>query len=245
MRKIASAALLAGALALPAAAHDEGGTMAVIPTISVRGDGQALVAPDEATVRLGVLAQAETARAAQEQVNRAAGAILDAIARLGVERERIQTSELRLNPVYAQERPRPDGGFVEPRIVGYQAANVVSVRLSKLDLVGPVVDAGLGAGANQVEGVSFGLRDDAKARATALTAAVAEARAKAQTIAAALGVRLGEVVEVVEGGVAVYEPRPMFERMAMNADSSMAKTPVEAGQVGVDATVTVRYRIGQ
>ncbi len=241
MKKITAALALTIALTtFPLAAHEETASP-VIPVLSVQANGEARVAPDEATVRLGVLAQAPTARAAMDEANRSANAILDAIRKLGVKPEDIQTSELNLNPVYANEQPTQDRGG-EPRISGYQATNVVSVRLEKLDLVGPVVDAGLAAGANRLEGVMFGLRNDEAARSTALTRAAEAARVKAETLARALRVRLVEIVEVVEGGVSVFTPMYKGARMAM--ETSMASdTPVSAGQVGIDANITLRYRI--
>lgn len=212
----------------------------VVPILSVQGMGESRVAPDEATVRLGVLAQAPTAQAAMSQANQAANAILQAVRGLGIRAEDIQTSELNLNPVYAND-PQPQRGG-EPRISGYQATNVVSVRLTDLEQVGPVVDAGLEAGANRLDGVMFGLRNDAAARSEALTRAAEAARAKAETLARALRVRLAGIVEVVEGGVSVFQP--LYRggaRMAM--DSMAAGTPVSAGQVGIDANITLRYRI--
>jgi uncharacterized protein YggE len=239
MKKITAALALAIALTtIPLAAHEEAATP-VVPVLSVQANGEARVAPDEATVRLGVLAQAPTARAAMDEANRSANAILDAIRKLGVKAEDIQTSELNLNPVYANQ-PEMRGG--EPRISGYQATNVVSVRLEKLDQVGPVVDAGLAAGANRLDGVIFGLRNDEAARSTALTRAAEAARIKAETLARALRVRLVEIVEVVEGGVSVFTPMYKGARMAMET-SMAADTPVSAGQVGIDANVTLRYRI--
>ncbi|MFL6293785.1 MAG: SIMPL domain-containing protein [Thermoanaerobaculia bacterium] len=238
MKKITAALALATALTISPLAAQEPAATPVVPVLSVQANGEARVAPDEATVRLGVLAQAPTARAAMEEANRSANAILDAIRKLGVKAEDIQTSELNLNPVYANV-PQDRGG--EPRISGYQATNVVSVRLEKLDLVGPVVDAGLAAGANRLDGVIFGLRNDEAARATALTRAAEAARIKAETLARALRVRLVEIVEVMEGGVSVFTP--VYKgRMAMEASMS-ADTPVSAGQVGIDANVTLRYRI--
>lgn len=237
MKKI-TAALALTLITSPLAAHEETADP-VVPVLSVQANGEARVAPDEATVRLGVLAQAPTARAAMDEANRSANAILDAIRKLGVRAEDIQTSELNLNPVYANQ-PEMRGG--EPRISGYQATNVVSVRLEKLDQVGPVVDAGLAAGANRLDGVIFGLRNDEAARSTALTRAAEAARIKAETLARALRVRLVEIVEVVEGGVSVFTP--VYRRQAMAMERSMAAdTPVSAGQVGIDANVTLRYRI--
>jgi uncharacterized protein len=211
-----------------------------VPSLTVQGTGEVRADPDEAIVRLGVVTQAPTARAAQERVNQVAGAVLAALRGLGIEAVDIQTSELNLNPIYAPVRPEAPAQD-QQRISGYQAGNVVSVRLAKLDLVGRAIDAGLAAGANQVEGVSFGLKDDAAAQARALEAAVHEARGKAQAIAAALGVRLGEVLEAAEGGASVVTPQP-FPRIAAMAERS-SSTPVSPGQLTVSASVTLRYRI--
>jgi uncharacterized protein YggE len=210
-----------------------------VPSLTVSGDGEARVSPDEATVRLGVLAQGKTARDAQEQVSRTANAILAAVRKLGVPAEQIQTQDLNLNPMYAQN---PQGEQREPQIVGYQANNVVAIRLTKVEQAGPVIDAGLAAGANRLDGVEFGLRDDRAARGEAMTSAVAEARGKAQALAHALDVRLVRILEVAEGGVQVM-PQPLFKgRMAMEAMAA-SDTAVSAGQVGVNASVTVRWEI--
>lgn len=237
-----SIALLALCLAAaPAAAHEETMSTAPVPVLTVSANGEARVAPDEAIVRLGVSSQAPTAREAQDQVNRTAGAILEAVRRLGIPAERIQTSELNLGPVYGQEQPER-GVVREPKIVGYQSSNVVSIQVEQLDKVGPVIDAGLAAGANRLDGVSFGLRDDRKARTEALGHAVEEARAKADALARALKVRLVRILEVAEGGIAVSPPPyQKLGRMAM--ESAMADTPVSSGQVGVAASVTVRWEI--
>lgn len=237
MKNLTAALIAALAfMALPVLAQRETAEP-VVPVLSVQGTGQARVKPDEATVRLGVLSQAPTARAAMEESNRAANAILEAIRKLGVRAEDIQTSELSLNPLYANI-PESRGG--EPRITGYQASNIVSVRLENLDLVGPVVDGGLAAGANRLDGVIFGLRNDTAARAAALTQAAESARAKAETLAKALRIRLVGIIEVVEGGVSVFTP--VYRRAAMEM-SMAADTPVAAGQVGIDASLTLRYRI--
>jgi uncharacterized protein YggE len=112
-----------------------------------------------------------------------------------------------------------------------------------MDQVGPAVDAGLGAGANQVEGVSFGLRDELAARQQALAQAAAGARQKAQALATALGVQLGELLEAAEGGAQVVVPRFAMARMASESLAMDTTTPVSPGQITVEATVTVTYRI--
>ncbi len=235
------AALLAAlvvAAALPAAAAED---EAPPPSISVTGNGQVRRQPDEASVHLGVTFQAEQAGAAQQQVNRVAGAIVDAVTALGVPRDALQTSRLVLEPVYSN--PTPDArGIRRPEVVGYRASNVVSVRLDDLARVGPVIDAALGAGANEVQGVDFRLRDDRPARQEALREAVLEARAKAEAIAGALGVTLGPVLHADEGNVQIAYPRFAPTLQMARAEAS-APTPVEAGEITVDATVGVTFRI--
>jgi hypothetical protein len=210
------------------------------PVITVQGSADIRVAPDEATVRLGIVRQANTAQAAQEQANATAQQILSAITRLGVAQQQIQTSRLNLSPIFA---PRSPESREAPRIVAYQAANLISIRLDDLAQVGPAIDAGLKAGANQLEGVQFGLRDELPAREQALKQAVNEARRKAEAIAEALNVRLDGVLEVSEGGVSVT-PRTEYGDVVMARALEASPTPVSPGQLEVRASVSIRYRIG-
>jgi uncharacterized protein YggE len=214
------------------------------PMVTVRGHGEVRVDPDEATVRLGVVAESESAGEAQQRANLVVTGALEALGDLDVAAQDIQTGSLRLDPVYDNRR-RPDELQSEPRISGYRASNQLIVRLDDLAKIGPVVDAAIEAGANNVDGIEFSVRDDRAARQEALTRAVAEARAKAEAIAAALGRSLGEVVHVQEGGVSLSPPMPTrgyarAEMMAMD----VAGTPVSPGQATVAADVTIAYSLG-
>lgn len=228
--------LVALAVAMPLTAQDDD---KMIPLITVQGEAELHVAPDLATIRLGIEAQEETAEAAQQRVNRAGNAIQEALRNAGVAAEAIRTTGLSLSPVYSH--PGQRGG--ESRLTGYRAQNVVRIRLHDVERVGPVLDAGLAAGANRVDGIDFSLEDDAELRRQALTQAVATARAKAMTIAEAMGVTLASVHSVQEGGVSVMPFHAPMARMEMMA-ADQASTPVAAGQVSVSAQVTVQYRIG-
>jgi uncharacterized protein YggE len=211
------------------------------PMLVVTGNARILVVPDEATVRLGIVRQATTAQLAQEQANAAGQEILSAIQKAGVPSNQIQTARLVLSPVYA---PRNPDSRDAPRIVAYNATNTVSVRLDNLSNIGKVIDAGLKAGANQIEGVLFNLRNDLPSREQALKQAVEEARSKAQVMAEAARVNLVEVLEVAEGGVSVLLEReqPLNGRV-LAAAAPNVETPVSPGQIEVRATVTIRYRI--
>ncbi len=208
--------------------------------LTVSGRGEVRIAPDEATVQLGVTRQRDTAQEAQEGVNQVAQEILSAVIQLGVEAEHIQTSELRLSPVYT---PRGPGFSDEPRVVAYRASNMVSVRLEDLSLVGPAIDSAMKAGANQLQGVHFALRNDLSAREQALKEAVKEASQKAKAISEALDVKIIEVIEVNEGSVSIRVPQNRFQASRAQVEAALA--PVSPGQLTVSASVMVRYRIGR
>ena len=209
------------------------------PVLIVSGNAQAEATPDEATVRLGIVRQETTAQAAQDQANRVAQAILSEIAKLGIPATQIRTSRLSLTPIYAPG-PRSDSREA-PRIASYSASNQVSVEVTNLTQIGPIIDAGLRAGSNQVDGVQFRLKDDLPLREQALKKAVAEARRKAETMAEALNVRILGIQEVSETGSSVI-PRGEGGFVTMAARET-APTPVSPGQVEVNASVTVKYLI--
>src|SRR5687767_4054051 len=119
------------------------------PLLTVTGDAQVRETPNEATVRLGVVSQAQTARAAQEGANAIVSRLLEELGKLRIDRKNVQTSELNLMPVYGRQRP---GDETPPPIVAYRAGNTLAVRLTDLSLIGRVVDAGVAAGANNMEG---------------------------------------------------------------------------------------------
>jgi uncharacterized protein YggE len=211
------------------------------PTLSVQGAGVVRVAPDIATVRLGISVEGDSASSVQAQANAVASAILDAVQSEGIAERQVQTARLQLFPIYARQVP---GENNTPRIIGYRASNTVTIRVESLSEVGDVIDAGLEAGANQLEGVGFGLDDDREAREDALRQAVGEARSKAEVMADALDVDLDGILSISEGGVFIQQPvMPVMEaRLAAQADSS---TPVAPGEVEVRANVSIQYRIAQ
>lgn len=205
-------------------------------TLAVQGEGVATARPDRAEVVVGAVAQAPTAAAAQQQVSATAQGIIGALRALGIPDTRVQTVDLSVTPVYARDQ-EPREAPQEPRIVAFRASNRLRVTLDDLAKIGPAVDAAIRAGANQLESLSFELADPGPGR-EALRLAIADARAKAEVMASALGVRLGEVVDVVETGAA-----PPVPLRAGLAEAARAPTPVQPGELESRARVTLRYRL--
>jgi uncharacterized protein YggE len=124
------------------------------------------------------------------------------------------------------------------RITGYQASNSVNVT-APLAKSGSLVDAAVGAGANNVDGPNLDTADTSSLYNQALTQALGKAKAEAQVIAAAASLTLGTVLKVHEGGT----PTPIVYGQAM-ATAAKAAPPIEAGTQQIQATVTVTYAAG-
>lgn len=209
------------------------------PIIIVTGHGEVDIQPDQAVVRLGATADDKNAADAQQKVSEIVQKSLDAVTALGVKKEKIHTDRISLQPQYESA----DSSFRhKPKIVGYEASNVLQITLDDLDKIGPVIDAGVTAGANNIEGVDFQLKNDTGASEEALEQATRQAGAKAQAIAHALGADLGSAVKVQENGV--QRIMPMAMGRVMNFAAAPAQpTPVEPGQIKITADVTVTYKL--
>lgn len=232
----AGVAAALSALMFAAAAMAQGGP--AVPALAVSGNAEVAAAPDRATVSLGAVVESKQAQDAQKQIGQIMQRVIKDIKAQGIPDEKIRTAGLSLNPVYSHPAPRAGQEPEAPRIAGYRAANTVRVQVDDLERVGGVIDAGIAAGANQLSGLTFELRDDLKHRQRALQLAAQEARSKAEAMAAALNLQLGEVIEVrEESGPTAY---PAERRLAA---PSAAGTPIQPGQVQVSAGVQVRFRL--
>ncbi|MBW3554691.1 MAG: SIMPL domain-containing protein [Gemmatimonadetes bacterium] len=221
-------------------------------TIFVNATTQVRRAPDQAVISLAVETPAPSAAEATRQNADRMSAVIEAVRRLGIDRSRIQTRRVELMPQYERmDRMPPDRMPPmerveprEPRIVGYIAVNQVVVTVDDVGLVGRVVDAGVEAGANRVTGIHFQLREPESAYHEAVRMAVQKARREAEVIAAALGEPLGPALNVTTSSYyPIPQPTPMMRDMRMEQTAAMP-TPVEPGELDVQATVSITFRIG-
>lgn len=218
------------ALVAPAHAGDR--------TITVTGSGVAAAAPDILTINIGVEASSKNAAETMRAVNARAGAVLAVARSLGVASKDMQTGGVSLSPVYDNQR-NTNGSYREPRIIGYRASNTVMIRLRDLEKAGEAVGALVEAGANRLNGLSFGFADATALMDAARRDAVADARRKAELFADAAGVTLGSVLTIQEQGGG--GPRPMVMARAMDAMESAV--PLERGENTVSANVHVIWEI--
>lgn len=201
-------------------------------SIVVSAVGSATATPDMATVSLGVAREAKTAQEAMQEVSQATAAVLETVSQAGIEDRDVQTSSLTLNPVWDQGNTRP------PAVRGYSAATMLSIRVRDLDILGGLLDAVVGEGANRLNGLFFGIAETDALEDAARADAVERARSKAETLAQAAGVELGAVQTISEGGGG-SAPAPIMRGAAMEA----ASMPIASGELDIRVAVTVTFAI--
>lgn len=222
-----------------ALAHDE--TKLETPTLTVSETGTVMHEPDTAFVTFGMETAGKSLAEAQKRNSAVMSKVMGRLKDLQIEKERIQTSTFTVSPQYRPSKTRPnDTAPISPEIIGYVVSNVVTVEIRALEKVGTVIEEVLKAGANSFQGLHWGLRDEQSVRVSALKQAAAKAREKASVLSEALHVKLVRVLSVNEGGP-VMRPASSVVRMAMEA--STGDVPISAGELKMEATVTLVYEI--
>lgn len=208
------------------------------PVLVVNGTARVDAPPDRARIAFAVETEGETAREAGEANARLMDEVVTALQASQVAGLRVETTGYVLTPRY---RTAESGRVRE--IAGYTARNLVQVIVDDVDAVGGLVDSALDAGANRVAGLNFEIQDPEPHRREALQQAVARARAEAEVIAAALGVRLGSPQHVQGGAEVPFRRESMIRADAMAMAAEAPTTPVEAGLQSISANVTIRFLI--
>ena len=198
-------------------------------SITVSGTGSVTATPNQAVFTFGVSTTAKTA--AQVLAANSAGMrkLIDALEAAGVPAASLQTASVSLSPVASQD---------DQTIVGYTASNSVAATIGGVGRAGEIVDKAVAAGANEVDGPSLTIGDQASLYQAALKAAVTDARAKAEVLANASGLHVGAVTSVQEGDGS----SPATSDTALRAAGSA--TPIEAGTQKISASVTVVFEAG-
>ena len=210
-------------------------SMTANANITVNGEGKVFGVPNKAQITLGVTTDGKTAAEALAANSDAMRRLFEALRALGIADRDVQTIALNLTPKYRHIKDH------DPELVGYTASHQIAVTVRKVDETGLVLDALVKDGANQVQGISFGLEDSDKLMDEARTKAVEDARHKAELYAAAAGVTVGKVVTISE--VSVGWPAP---RVWSPAEfKAVAGVPLAKGELQLSASITLVFAVGE
>jgi uncharacterized protein YggE len=199
----------------------------------VTGRGEVLLAPDIATIHIGVRTEGQDAAEAVASNNEQALQVANALRDLGVEAKDIQTSNF---SIYPQQQFDERGAVTGTT---YVVENTVFVTVRDLGRLGVLLDAVVSTGANSISGINFDVADKEEPMAEAREKAVQNARALAEQLASAAGVTLGEIqnISIVSGA-----PVPFFAGRG-GLDQAAAEVPISPGQLSLTAEVTIVFEI--
>ena len=220
-------AMVVALLSVTAGAGGASTAAAAQHSIVVSGNGSVASVPDRAQVSFGVSSDGKTASAALHANAAEMSKVIAAVKAAGIPAADIKTEVISLSERYSQNGEA---------IAGFVATNSVSTTLRDLGKAGAVIDAAVDAGANQVSGPNLSRSDQSALYRQALRVAIADAKAKAQTIARASGLTLRRITDVSESG----GPTPLAETAKAGVASP---TPIEPGTQLVEATVTVTFAV--
>lgn len=204
-------------------------------TLTVTGNGTATVAPDVATVTLGIQTRHDLVAQAVAQNNTVATRIMNAARGVGVSNADMRTAYF---SVYSQ--PKYDEFGSPTGEVSYFVDNSLEVRLRDVSKLSDLLQAAVNAGANSIYGINFSVADTKAAEDEARGEAIGDARTRADELAAAAGVSLGEIVSVTTGTFG-YPPQPYYPAFGMGGGGD--GPPTQPGTLEVSAQVTVVYEV--
>ena len=212
-----------------------GAALAEAATVTAQGTAGLSADPDIVTFNCGTEARGADSASAQAAAAAAVSAATEALIALGVAREDISTAWYNVYPYYEEGE---DGRMVQ---AGYEANHSLYVTCRDLTRMDAALSAAVGAGMTNLSGITFGLSNRHALYLQALDLAVAAAREKAEILAAAGGLTLTGVSEILEIGTGDTAAASGEEADAGIAYSRAAGTGIAGGSVSVSASVTAVF----
>lgn len=207
------------------------------PVVVTTGEATVKRAPDRAWVTIAAESRARTPREAQKMNTDAMSAVMTRLTGTGLPADAVRTTTYDLQPEFDYRDGRQT-------LRGYVARNGIEVRVDQIGRIGEILDLAVGAGATNVSGVRFDLKDRDAAEREALTQAVGDARARADAAAKGVGMRVERVLRIEEGRGREPGPEP-FRMAAPREGITVAATPVPItpGELEITAVVTLTAAI--
>ena len=233
--RIAASALVALVAAVTAAVTPvaaRGDDSPPPPAIVVNGEAVVQATPDQAFVTVSVESRDRNPGEAQRKTATAMEAVRKKLGQTGVKDDQLRTIAYDLQLEFDWDKGRQI-----PR--DYVARDMVEVRLDDVTQVGTIIDAAVGAGATNIGGVRFDLKEREALEREALKRAVADGRARADAAAAGAGVTVASVLRIEEQRVFSPPPAPMPMMMKAAAAEAAPPTQIDAGQIELRAQVTL------
>lgn len=226
-------AAMSAVAAAPVAAQIQDAVSIEGTRLEIMATGESTQVPDLVIINAGVVTEAPTAQAALAQNASQMRSVLAALRQAGIAERDIQTASINLNPRYDYGNDRA------PQLVGYNASNQLTIRFREIEQSGPIIDALVAQGVNQINGPSLQIEDPDDALDAARRDALTQARERADIYASALGMQVTRIVAVSESGNS-RPPMPMAMRAQAESDAS---TQIVPGEQSLNVTLSVVFEL--
>lgn len=207
--------------------------------LTISAQAEARRVPDIATIPAGVLTQAVDGNSAMRENAVQMEKVMSAIKAAGIAERDIQTSGINLSPQYDYAQNET------PKITGYQASNIVSLKVRDISKLGKVLDALAAQGANQISGPSFEIDKPEPVYDEARLAALKNAQARAETYAKSLGLKVRRIVSISEGSQRGFSPMPMMMMSSARSAKAEMDTAVSPGEITLSVNLEVAFELGR
>lgn len=208
-------------------------------TLTVNGAATLYKPADQLNLSIAVITEADNAEAALQSNNKKMRAVIETLIAKELTHKEYSTGQFNISPIYTPYPKDPPPNWTQ-KIVGYRVSNSLSIRTGKIDQAGEFIDAANQAGANSIDHISFGLQDERSYRQEIIKAATENAIQDAKGLAAAANLNLGRIRQIWLDNAGT-PPHPNL-KLAPAAFMERS-TPIEAGDVAINANVTIVYEV--
>ncbi|MFX3675502.1 MAG: SIMPL domain-containing protein [bacterium] len=204
--------------------------------IKVSGTGEVKTTPDIASISFAINTISTSASTAQKENAKITNSVVAKLKSSNVAAKDIQTSGFHVGPEYEYKNSRRT-------LKGHRVTHSFNVTIRKTANLGDIIDdlTQKAGEAIAINNISFGVSDDEPLKMRSLELGVENARKKAEVLAKAAGVKLGEIELIEEQSSSIVVPMRGMEMM--KAASADAATQIESGEVGVNSSVRVHFKI--
>jgi len=228
------AGCMAGSAAVAQAASMSSSSSA--PEITATGRGEVKLAPTYAALMVNIETRANTAVAAASQNAQKVQTVMKALQSAGLSEKDIATAGYNLQQMYDYSSNRQ-----APEPIGFSANTMIRAEVRRLESLGRVIDAAIGAGTTGISGVQYFASNAEEARRSAMSQAVREARTDADVLARAAGGSLGRLIALNSGGVSQPFSRDFNVLASASARVPGAPTNIVPGELNITALVSGRW----
>ncbi|MFD1737254.1 SIMPL domain-containing protein [Bacillus salitolerans] len=198
------------------------------PKIKVMGTGIQTVVPTQGVITLGVVTDGKSLSTIQQENSLSTSRVIQSLLQLGVEKNDIQTTQYRVDPIYEYNEN-------QPLLLGYKVTHLLQVKISDLKNVGIIIDTAVQNGVNSVSDLRFEVLNRDAIYNRALQKAFLQAKQKAFDLSRVMGVNIHPTpISITENYQEVIRPTPYAVSLAET-------TPIMPGQQEITANIHVEF----